>query len=215
MPRLFSYTIPIDDGSAPNPFRGMCSLAICKPGIRRVAKKGDWVAGLGSKKAPSGDLSERLVYAMLVQEVLPLKKYDDYAAERWPHRMPNTKSPDLTDRLGDCIYDFSKGSPVQRAGVHGPENMERDLSGENVLLSWDFYYFGNQAIELPPELRMIVHQTQGHRSNLNTPYFAKFESWVQSLKLTSGQHGWPDFIVNWNSASPHCLCAGCECDDPY
>lgn len=54
MPRLFSYTIPIDDGSAPNPFRGMCSLAICKPGIRRTAEEGDWVAGLGSKKAPSG-----------------------------------------------------------------------------------------------------------------------------------------------------------------
>ena len=44
-PRLFSYTIPIDDGAAPNPFHGMCTLAICKPGIRRVAKKGDWIAG--------------------------------------------------------------------------------------------------------------------------------------------------------------------------
>jgi Nucleotide modification associated domain 2 len=70
MPRLFSYTIPIDDGSAPNPFRGMCSLAICKPGIRRVAKRDDWVAGLGSKNAPRGDLRDRLVYAMRVQEVL-------------------------------------------------------------------------------------------------------------------------------------------------
>jgi hypothetical protein len=44
MTRLFSYTIPVDDGAAPNPFRGMCTLAICKPTIRRVAKKGDWVA---------------------------------------------------------------------------------------------------------------------------------------------------------------------------
>src|SRR4051812_1851154 len=66
MPRLFTYTIPVDDGAAPNPFHGMCSLAICKPGIRRVAKKGDWVAGLGSKKAHSGDLSRKLVYAMRV-----------------------------------------------------------------------------------------------------------------------------------------------------
>ena len=38
-PQLFTYTIPIDDGAAPNPFRGMCSLAICKPRIRREAKK--------------------------------------------------------------------------------------------------------------------------------------------------------------------------------
>lgn len=60
MERLFTYTIPFDDGAAQNPFHGMCSLAICKPAIRRVAKAGDWVAGLGSKNAPSGDLSKRL-----------------------------------------------------------------------------------------------------------------------------------------------------------
>jgi len=57
MARLFSYTIPIDDGAAPNPFNGFCTLTICKPAIRRVARKGDWIAGLGSKNAPSGDLT--------------------------------------------------------------------------------------------------------------------------------------------------------------
>jgi hypothetical protein len=91
MPRLFTYTIPIDDGCAPNPFRGMCSLAICKPGIRRVAREYDWVAGLGSKAAPSGDLSQHLVYAMKMERVLSLKAYDEYAAEKWPHRVPDTK----------------------------------------------------------------------------------------------------------------------------
>src|SRR5450759_4031334 len=74
MPLLFSYTIPIDDGAAPNPFCGMCSLAICKPAIRRVAKQGDWVAGLGSRNAPSGDLGAHLVYAMCVEEVLTLRR---------------------------------------------------------------------------------------------------------------------------------------------
>ena len=57
----------------------MCSLAICKPGIRRVAKKDDWIAGLGSKNSPSGDLSGRLVYAMRVEEVLTLREYDAHA----------------------------------------------------------------------------------------------------------------------------------------
>jgi hypothetical protein len=72
VPLLYTYTIPIDDGAAPNPFRGLCSLAICKPGIRRTARKGDWIAGLGSKTALSG----RLVYAMRVEEVLSLEEYD-------------------------------------------------------------------------------------------------------------------------------------------
>ena len=142
MPRLFTYTIPIDDGAAPNPFRGMCSLAICKPGIRRVAAKGDWIAGLGAKHSQSGDLSNRLVYAMRVEEVVSLEDYDRQARERWPDRIPNVQSPDLSERLGDCIYDYSGGRVIQRPSVHKRENMETDLSGENALLSWDFYYFG-------------------------------------------------------------------------
>lgn len=76
MPRLFSYTIPYDAGAAPNPFRGMCTLAICKPQIRLNAIVGDWVVGLGSKNAPSGDLSGRMVYAMRVNQILSLRDYD-------------------------------------------------------------------------------------------------------------------------------------------
>ena len=114
MKRLFTYTIPVDDGAAPNPFHGMCSLAICKPGIRRVAKPDDWVAGLGSKNAPSGDLSGHLVYAMRVEEVMSMQDYNIDASTRWPHRIPNVQSFALQDRLGDCIYDFSTGTPFQR-----------------------------------------------------------------------------------------------------
>jgi hypothetical protein len=199
MPRLFTYTIPVDDGAAPNPFRGMCSLAICKPGIRRIAIKGDWVAGLGSKNSPSGDLSGHLVYAMCVEELLSLQDYDRQAPARWPHRIPNVGSPDLSERLGDCIYDYSRGAhPSQRPSVHGPDNVKTDLSGENVLISRDFYYLGNRAVKLPDELFPICHQTQGHRSDSNAPYFDKFVSWVRNLPLAGGQmHGWPDFTVNW------------------
>lgn len=46
--RLFSYCIPVDDGAAPNPFWGVCTLTICKSKIRRVAEIGDWVVGVGS-----------------------------------------------------------------------------------------------------------------------------------------------------------------------
>jgi len=206
MPRLFSYTIPIDDGAAPNPFNGMCSLAICKPGIRRVARPDDWVAGLGSKNAPSGDLSCRLVYAMRVHEVLSLQEYNRQANARWPHRIPDIKSVALVDRLGDCIYDFSTGMTVQRPSVHGENNIATDLSGENVLISYDFYYFGSSARQLPDYLLPICHQTQGHRSNSNTPYVDKFVAWVRSLAPAPGQYGWPDFIIEWSSIG---ACGGC------
>lgn len=32
---LFSYIVRWDHGFAPNPFHGICSLATCKPGIRK------------------------------------------------------------------------------------------------------------------------------------------------------------------------------------
>jgi len=198
MPRLFTYTIPIDDGAAPNPFRGMCTLAICKPGIRRVAIKGDWVAGLGSKRAHSGDLSGRLVYAMRVEEILSLREYDQQAPKRWPHRIPNVHSADLSERLGDCIYDFSSGAPLQRHGVHDVGNVDTDLGGENVLISRDFYYLGSRAITLPDYLLPICVQGQGHRSDSNAPYFDEFVAWVRGLRLEPGQvHGWPDRVVKW------------------
>ena len=217
MPRLFTYTIRVDDGSAPNPFRGMCSLAICKPGIRRVAQTGDWVAGLGSRNAHSGDLSRKLVYAMRVDNVLSLRNYDKQAPDKWPHRIPHVNSADLSERLGDCIYDFSTEPPAQRPGVHGAENITTDLSGENVLLSQHFYYFGSHAYALPDDLLPICHPTQGHKSNANAPYFGRFVNWLHGLNLISGQiYGWPDFIIDWTAVS---ACGGCitrklddECD---
>jgi Nucleotide modification associated domain 2 len=169
VPLLFTYTIPIDDGAAPNPFRGLCSLAICKPGIRRTAREGDWVAGLGSRTAPSGDLSGCLVYAMRVEEVLSLEEYDRRARTDRPHRIPNVRSADLSERLGDCIYDYSRGGPSLRPGVHGPENRATDLGGKNVLISRVFYYFGSRTISLPGDLLPICHQTQGHKSKANPP----------------------------------------------
>ena len=45
--RLFSYVVAHDTGFSPNPFFGYCTLACCKPVIRRSAQAGDWVVGLG------------------------------------------------------------------------------------------------------------------------------------------------------------------------
>jgi len=162
MTQLFTYTIPYDDGAAPNPFHGMCTLAICKPSIRRVAKVGDWVAGLGSKNAPSGDLSGRLVYAMKVEEVIALSEYDRRAPQEWPHKIPDFRSADHNNRLGDCIYDYSAGEPpYQRLGVHSVQNRTVDLGGMNVLISTDYYYLGKLAAALPSNLMNICHQGSG------------------------------------------------------
>ena len=66
MPRLYSYIIARDYGFAPNPFYGFCTLATCKPNIRKSASVGDWVIGTGTKKK---NRDGHLVFAMRVTEV--------------------------------------------------------------------------------------------------------------------------------------------------
>jgi len=206
MPRLFTYTIPIDDGAAPNPFDGMCSLAICKPSIRRVAKEGDWVAGLGSVRAPGGNRYGQLVYAMRVDEVISMEEYDRFALERWPYRIPNIDSTNVKERLGDCIYNFSSGMPEQRRGVHDGGNQKTDLGGLKVLLSWHFYYFGNKAMPLPENLVGICHQGQGHKSNANAPFFQSFVDWIEERKwIPTHLYGQPDFQFDWSDNDQRCI----------
>jgi len=210
---LFTYTIPVDDGAAPNPFGGFCTLTICKPAIRRTAQAGDWIAGFGSRNAPSGDLSGRLVYAMRVTKVIPMKEYDRLASFLWPSKIPDVTSKDLTRRLGDCIYDFSTIPPTQRIGVHGPANVQVDLGGRNAFVSDHFFYFGSRAIVLPDQLRPILHETQGHKSLANTPYIRSFLDWIGSLHLEPGQlYGWPDYIVPWSNME-ECACRSKRVED--
>jgi hypothetical protein len=38
---IFVYVVKHDGGFAPNPFHGFCTLACCKPKIRKGAKEGD------------------------------------------------------------------------------------------------------------------------------------------------------------------------------
>jgi len=144
---------------------------------------------------------------MKVQEVISLKEYDRCAPSEWPHRVPDVKSLDLAERLGDCIYDYSGGRPKQRPSVHGPANKKTDLGGKNALISVDFYYFGNRAIPLPNDLLPICPTTQGHRSRMNEPYRRTFEAWLRGLGLAPGQlYGWPDAVVDWNALA---ACGGC------
>ncbi len=191
MPKLYTYCLRNDDGAAPNPFGGLCTLVICKPAIRRVAKVGDWILGTGSKNSPVGDTSGRLVYAMRVTKVLTMAEYDRFVREQCPEKLPSRTNP-----VGDAIYDFSKKPPrVRPWAVHGEHDRDHDLGGEHALLSTDFCYFGKNALELPAELLPIVHQTQNHRSRANDSYFAGVVRWLSTLPR--GVHGDPQ---GWEDA---------------
>ena len=54
MPTLFAYIMTEDKGSAPNPFHGFCTLALCMPMTRGAAQVGDYVVGLAGKRLRRG-----------------------------------------------------------------------------------------------------------------------------------------------------------------
>ncbi|MFX0125956.1 MAG: hypothetical protein ACFFAE_20210 [Candidatus Hodarchaeota archaeon] len=182
--KLFSYCLRYDDGAAPNPFWGICTLTICKPAIRRTASIGDWVVGTGSKKVRGhGDLSNRLVYAMKITDKKTLKEYDSFCREKAPKKIPDWEHRDYRRRLGDCLYDYSTKPPIQRKGVHNKKNVKTDLSGKNSLISNHFYYFGDKPIAIPESLKPIVLQRQGHRKDLNETYIPLFLEWIEGQNL--------------------------------
>lgn len=180
--KLYTYCLRWDDGAAPNPFWGICTLAICKPAIRRTARKGDWVVGLGSVNSPVGDISGSVVYAMRVSDVRSLWGYDILCRSKYEGKIPDWSSSDFMRRVGDCIYDYGEEQPPKmRKGVHGEGHRKRDLSGVNALISDHFYYFGDKPVELPSHLMALIHSQQAHKVDLNQKYVEPFLKWIESL----------------------------------
>jgi hypothetical protein len=166
-----------------------------------LAKKGDWIIGTGSKKY---GFQNRMVYAMEVTDTRTFKQYDELCSSdaRLKHKIPSIESRDFRKRVGDCIYYYSGRNAIQREGQHDEGNIGTDLGGKKVLLSNNFYYFGNSPLPIPNELFPIVKQGQGHRSQSNNDYIQPFLEWMSSLrryknKVTSLPFGFVELQQNY------------------
>jgi hypothetical protein len=200
MARIYSYVVRYDSGFAPNPFYGYCTLATCKPDIRRGAEVGDWVVGSGSNDR-SIRRGGHLVYAMRVTETTT---FDDYAKDarfeaKKPFRMGSRKQS-----CGDNIYfrETPDGDWRQRDSFHShadgqlhPRHVARDTGVNRVLISNDFTYFGGSGPEFPDDL----HDRDGRplcksgigRSCFDDPQLVEaLEHWVRGFGV-SGYQGPP------------------------
>lgn len=158
--RLYSYIVTHDTGFAPNPFWDFCTVANCKPAIRRTAQVGDWIVGLSPKAR-----GNKIIYAMEVNEVLSYTEY--YQDIRFSRKIPK-QLKDCVIRCGDNIYEPNgNGSYVQRPNIHhSAKEKDHDLGGKNVLIATNFVYFGSLSIDLPEELAELK-VLRGHKSNFD------------------------------------------------
>ena len=208
--RLFVYVVVHDTGFAPNPFFGYCTLATCKPGIRRSARVGDWIAGIGSiQRGQEG----KLVFAMRIAEAMCFDEYWNDA--RFVRKRPR-RFGDAEQRCGDNIYhrDPGTGDWIQEAGYHSHkdetpnrDNVRRDTSPPRVLVARDFAYFGAAAIDVPDRFRSWEGRERfgsfrGYRCDFPDDLRNTFIAWLAERSAEAdGLAGNP---LDWPSASPGC-----------
>lgn len=206
--RLHSYTVARDFGFAPNPFYGVCTLATCKPEIRKSARIGDWVAGIGSKTA---GFEGKIVYAMKVTEKMTFDKY--WRDQRFQRKKPYFYGS-VKQAYGDNIYHREKNNDtwIQEDSHHSfpngllnQHNLDRDTKTDKILISNDFYYWGNNAIEVPEKFRdwqgRDIYRGRGHQNTFPVDMVEAFEIWCRSHEQ-QGVLGLPHHMLKHHNIKP-------------
>lgn len=185
-----------DYGFAPNPFEGFCTLATCKPNIRRAAVAGDLVCACGSV---ANGYHGRIICAFRVAGKMNFQDY--WEDPRFRRKRPLLRSS-LRRAYGDNIYHHDcNGRWVQEdshhslvGGAPNQLNLVQDTQADHVLWSDDFVYWGRSAREPPAAFEGF--KLDGVRSgrSLYAPEFVEaVDGWFRSVE-ERGRVGEP---IDW------------------
>lgn len=197
--RLFSYVVARDYGFAPNPFWGVCTLATCKPNIRRSASIEDWIVGTGSSSQKRKGV---LVYIMRVTETMTFNEY-------WKNKQFQQKKPNLRgskkQAFGDNIYSKDEAGQWHQQNSHhsyedgtlNPHNISRDTKTDRVLFSTDYAYWGGSGPEIPQKFRYYrghdICAIRNHKCCFPEEMVNDFVDWFRSLN----KKGYLDEPLDW------------------
>lgn len=169
--RVFTYVIQFDAGAAPNYCEPATTLAICKPRIRRSAQVGDAVLAFqGSFLGPE---PHAVCWAGLITEKLI---FEDY----WNDARFASKKPDACS-VPDNIYLPMRGGLAQvRNNVHGPEETQKDIGGQFVLVCGESWRFGSAAPVMPADLGLrMVGGRRAHRAHeIEDAQWRRLKAWL-------------------------------------
>ena len=178
--KLFSYVVLRDFGFAPNPFNGYCTLATCKPDIRRVAAIGDIVIGTGTK---SKILDGRLIYYMEITEKVTFNEY--WEDKKFFDKRPFVRGS-LVQMYGDNIYHKFNGIWYQENSHHSYENgtinyrnLNRDTKVDAVLISNKFFYFGKANLKIPTKFNCLYRNLRKHLKIEDEEIITEFSDWLK------------------------------------
>lgn len=198
--KLYKYVITRDYGFAPNPYYKVCTLATCKPKIRKSAQTGDWVVGFGGANTIARG---KLVYIMRVSEKITFDQY--WNDERFYKKRPNFYKS-YKACYGDNIYhhDINTGMWIQENSHHSLENainyinLNKDTSQDAVLISDYFWYFGNKALVIPNNLQSLTFSGRAHKIENDQERINSLILWLES-NYERGINGRPFSLINKTS----------------
>ena len=152
--KVYRYVITSDRGSAPNYDEPAATLAICKPKIRLLAQPGDLIIAFTGASISSEPHAG--CWAGIVSEKLTFEQYWDDA--RFEKKKPeHCQTP-------DNIYKPVAGILTQVPNSsHQDKHIQRDLSGEFVLVINPVWRFGASGPILPAEFGLRI--TGGRRAH--------------------------------------------------
>lgn len=186
--KYYSYVIPRDFGFAPNPYFGYCTLATCKPRIRASAEIGDWIAAYG---AAGTELHQKLLMLMQVSQVLSFDQY--WEDSRFIQKRPVFNRGTFC-AYGDNIYHHVDGHWMQESSHHSMmdgsinyANLNRDTGTDRILVAERFYYWGNNAIDIPKEFDGLIGSGRNHRICHDEKLIGNFVNFIKKTYITGIQ----------------------------
>lgn len=180
MHQYYVYKMTVDNGGAPCIRKGVLSLAICKPRIRKRAKEGDVIFGFAANQLGNSVSNNGLIYVAQVTERLCGQEY--YSSVKYYPRP-------------DCIYVWrNKRFSRRRSAKFHPQrgDLKHDLGvypnydKAHVLLSKRFRYFREKSPitykdrtqDFPLLSRLLRSLTQGERVNHSSKLRAELERFL-------------------------------------
>ena len=161
--KVFYYVVDHDNGFAPNPYFGFCTLCRCKynetgektkaqrghKNIVELAEVGDWIIGTGGASKRSAGHGN-LVYAMQIDE--KVNRGENFSERRFAVKK-RTDRGEYQEKMGDNLPPLNE--------------FERD--NQFALISWNFWYFGSKAICIPESFK--CEKPNGFRLEKKGPGF--------------------------------------------
>jgi hypothetical protein len=193
---IYSYVVEHDLGFAPNPFHGLCSLACCKPQIRKSVKEGDYIIGTGATRPK---LTGHLAFWLRVEKIIT---FDNYWIDPQFRRKKPMMSGTTFLRYGDNIYHRdASGTFQQEDSFHSLEDgtvslgdLRRDTGAtDRVLLAHEFAFWGRSGIKLLDDLACFIKKGPGHKCDFSEEQIQRFFSWLG----THPERGYLDEPAHW------------------